>query len=114
MKHFELRKETAIYENNFFIIIVVVGKFLDAVILSKEQDTLVTSLMQFGFNENMPTHCKYVVQETIKQFHMVHMSNAGSYQVCNLFLIQWFIFSHPFCLLPSQTRVFNGIPMSVI
>ena len=77
MKHFELRKETAIYENKFIIIIIVVGKFLDAVILSKEQDTLVTSLMQFGFNENMPTsHCKYVVQETIKQFHMVHMSNS--------------------------------------
>ena len=48
----------------------IVAKLFDVVILSKEQNTLATSHLQFGFKQNMSTtHCTYVMMETISYYN---------------------------------------------
>ena len=46
------------------------NKLFDVVILSKEQNVLATSHLQFGFKQNMSTtHCTYVMMETISYYN---------------------------------------------
>ena len=48
----------------------IVAKLFDVVILSKEQNALATSHLQFGFKQNMSTtHCTYVMVETISYYN---------------------------------------------
>ena len=48
----------------------IVAKLFDVVILSKEQNALATSHLQFGFKQNMSTtHCTYVMMETISYYN---------------------------------------------
>ena len=48
----------------------IVTKLFDVVILSKEQNALATSHLQFGFKQNMSTtHCTYVMMETISYYN---------------------------------------------
>ena len=47
----------------------IVAELFDA-ILSKEQNALATSHLQFGFRQNMSTtHCTYVMMETISYYN---------------------------------------------
>ena len=48
----------------------IVAKLFDVVILSKEQNALATSHLQFGFKQNMSTtHCTYVMMDTISYYN---------------------------------------------
>ena len=48
----------------------IVAKLFDVVILSKEQNALATSHLQFGFKQTMSTnHCTYVMMETISYYN---------------------------------------------
>ena len=66
------RRQLRCTSDNFRAITLssIVGKLLDLIILSKEQGALLTSQLQFGFNENMSTtQCTYVMQETISYYN---------------------------------------------
>ena len=48
----------------------IVAKLFDVVILSKEQNALAASHLQFGFKQNMSTtHCTYVMMEIISYYN---------------------------------------------
>ncbi len=50
---------------------IIFGKVLDWIILIKEQKSLCTSNLQFGFKEGVfTTQCTYVVNETISYYNM--------------------------------------------
>ena len=48
----------------------IVAELFDVVILSKEQNVLATTHLQFGFKQNKSTtHCTYVMMETISCYN---------------------------------------------
>ena len=50
----------------------IVAKLFDVIILSKGQNALATSHLQFGFKQNMSTtHCTYVMMKTISYYNAI-------------------------------------------
>ena len=50
----------------------IVAKLFDVIILSKGQNALTTSHLQFGFKQNMSTtHCTYVMMKTISYYNAI-------------------------------------------
>ena len=67
-----IRDNYYVHYDNFRAIILgsIVAKLFDIVILSKEQNALATSHLQFGIKQNMSTtHCTYVMMETISYYN---------------------------------------------
>ncbi len=59
----------------------IFGKVLDWIILIKEQKSLCTSNLHFGFREGVSTtHCTYVVNETISYYNF-HKSNVHALMI---------------------------------
>ena len=60
--------------DNFRVITLgnIVAKLFDVIILSKGQNALTTSHLQFGFKQNMSTtHCTYVMMKTISYYNAI-------------------------------------------
>ncbi len=69
----KVKRQVVCKSDNFRAITLssIIGKVLDLIILIKEQNSLCSSDLQFGFKQGVSTtHCTYVVNETISHYNL--------------------------------------------